>query len=112
MTIVEYLDKNTVGTRYIEHGHYIEVLNNLITYTEDRNIITIDKCLDVHGNCHISHGDDVVVESTLNVKGVFDGNYYYIIIGSFIGMYVIDIRNKHIDKMYIHGYVMNNGVLS
>lgn len=110
MTIFEYLESNCLGIRFVNHNSYIEILNNLIFFRQEKNVI-IDRCLDIHGNCHLSY-NKFSLESTLNVTGIIGANYYTIMAGSFVGMEVIDIKNKHINKMKINGYVMHNGVLS
>lgn len=113
----EYIDY--LGIKCTEFNSFIEVRNNMMVRTpivpvlksENRITIIVNKILDVIGNCSFE-GDNVILQSIINVNGFVKSNYKNIYPGSYVGGHLFDWYNICVNKMYIHGYVMNNGVLS
>lgn len=111
MNISEYLKTSNckpLSMRVTEYPSYINIQNALIIIcTED---IFIDKPIDALAMSIVQN--NTTINSTINIKTFYRGDYYKLIPGSFVGTSVRDKSNIHIHNITVNGYLMNNGVLS
>lgn len=107
----EYSSKK-FNIKFTNYNSYTEIQNSFFIGNNFKITVNIDSVLDIFGCCTI-HTNSVIMNYPMNIcSSMFIDNYKKIIFGTFIGRYIYNDSNKHINYLMINGYVTNNGVLS
>lgn len=96
--------------RYKKFNTYINIFNIMVVGVDYSNHVVIDKVLDIQDSCAVYN---CTLLYPLNIKiSLFIDEYTKIKPGTYIGYKLYNSKHSYIHKLDIHGYIINNGVLS